>query len=80
MSHLTDSQLVILSNAAQAEDGSILPLPDFLATNGGAVAAVLSSLLRKGLIEEWRLQGPGSEAVELHGADTAPFSARHSED
>ncbi len=28
MSHLTDTQLVILSNAAQAEDGSILPLPD----------------------------------------------------
>ena len=75
MSHLTDTQLVILSNAAQAEDGSILPLPDCLTINGGAIASVLSSLLRKGLVEEHPLQGKGIASAGSHATGASSYSA-----
>ncbi len=52
MPKLTDSQLVILSAAAGRDDRLVLPLPKSLKLNGGAVAAVLKSLLKKGLLEE----------------------------
>lgn len=80
MSHLTDTQLVILSNAAQAEDGSILPLPDCLTINGGAIASVLSSLLRKGLVEERPLQGKGIASVGLHATGSVQIGACHGQD
>ena len=47
---LTDTQMVILSAAAQRDDGSIHPLPKTL--KGGAVTKVTQALLRKGLIAE----------------------------
>ena len=77
MSHLTDTQLVILSNAAQAEDGSILPVPDCLTINGGAVASVLSSLRRKGLVEERLIHGAGTFGFGSQAAGSAPFGACH---
>ena len=52
---LTDTQLVILTAAAQRDDGSIHPLPKTL--KGGAVTKVTQALLRKGLIAE----APGRE-------------------
>ncbi len=75
MSHLTDTQLVILSNAQQAEDGSVLPLPDCLTINGGAIASVLSSLLRKGLVEERHLQGMGIADAGSHATGASSYSA-----
>ncbi len=78
MSHLADTQLVILSNAVQAEDGSILPLPDCLTINGGAVASVLPSLLRKGLIEERPLQGTGIADAASHATGASSYSANRS--
>ena len=48
--NLTDTQMVILSAAAQRDDGSIHPLPKTL--KGGAVSKVIGALLRKGLIAE----------------------------
>lgn len=80
MSHLTDTQLVILSNAAQAEDGSILPLPDCLTINGGAISSVLSSLLRKGLVEERLLHGAGTSGIGSHATGSAPFGACHGQE
>ncbi len=68
MPKLTDTQLVILSAAAARDDGNILPLPDTLKIKGGAIAAVLKSLLKKGLVAErpaargaetWRETGDG---------------------
>ncbi len=68
MPKLTDTQLVILSAAAARDDGNILPLADTLKIKGSAVAAVLKSLLKKGLIAErpaargvevWRENGDG---------------------
>ena len=52
---LTDTQMVILTAAAQRDDGSIHPLPKTL--KGGAVTKVTQALLRKGLIAE----APGRE-------------------
>ncbi len=52
MPKLTDSQLVVLSAAAQREDHAILPLPKSIKLNKGAAALVLKSLLRQGLATE----------------------------
>ena len=49
---LTDTQLVILSNAAQRDDGLILPLPDGLTLAGGAWTKCLQTLIDRGYIEE----------------------------
>jgi Protein of unknown function (DUF3489) len=51
MTKLSDTQAVILSAAAQREDGAVLPLPETLKIRGGAVDRVLGSLRAKGLIE-----------------------------
>ena len=47
---LTDTQMIILTVAAQRDDGSIHPLPKTL--KGGAVTKVTGALLRRGLIAE----------------------------
>lgn len=52
MPKLTDTQLVILSAAAQRENRAVLPLPASLALNKGAAAAVLKSLVKRGLVTE----------------------------
>jgi Protein of unknown function (DUF3489) len=66
MGQLSDTQLIILSNAAQHPDRIALPLPERL--KGGATKIVVGSLLAKGLIEEvdakrgepmWRETGDG---------------------
>jgi hypothetical protein len=51
MTKLSDTQAVILSAAAQRDDGAVLPLPETLKIKGGAVDKVLGSLKAKGLIE-----------------------------
>ncbi|TFL19497.1 DUF3489 domain-containing protein [Jannaschia formosa] len=50
MTKLSDTQLVILSAAAQREDRNVLPLPGSL--RGGAAAKVVSALLSRALIAE----------------------------
>ena len=68
MTKLTDTQMIILSRAAQNEDRIALPLPDSL--RGGAAAKVVGALLAKGFLEEveadirngeplWRETGDG---------------------
>jgi hypothetical protein len=68
MTRLTDTQLVILSAAAQHEGGAVLPLPNTLRINKGAATGVLKSLLRQALIAErpaarddeaWHEEGDG---------------------
>jgi hypothetical protein len=51
MTKLSDAQAVILSAAAQRDDGAVLPLPETLKIKGGAVVKVLGSLKAKGLID-----------------------------
>ena len=50
MTKLSDTQLVILSAAAQRDDLSVLPLPDSLTLKGGALNKVMDSLRNRGLI------------------------------
>ncbi len=50
MTKISDTQLVILSAAAQREDRNVLPLPGSL--RGGAAAKVVGALLSRGLIAE----------------------------
>jgi hypothetical protein len=68
MTQLSDTQIIILSRAAQNEDRIALPLPDSL--RGGAAAKVVNTMIAKGLIEEadadmrkgepvWRETGDG---------------------
>ena len=60
MTRLSDTQLVILSAAAQRADLSVLPLPDGLTLKGGALNKVMDSLRNRGLI---RVLGVASEDV-----------------
>jgi hypothetical protein len=50
MTKLSDTQLVILSAAAQRGDRNVLPLPGSL--RGGAAAKVVGALFSRGLIAE----------------------------
>jgi hypothetical protein len=50
MTKLSDTQVIILSAAAQRDDGNILPLPGSL--RGGAAHKVVGALLSRGLIAE----------------------------
>lgn len=50
MTRLSDTQLVILSAAAQREDRNVLPLPGSL--RGGAAQKVIGALMKRGLIAE----------------------------
>jgi hypothetical protein len=76
MTKLSDTQLVILSNAAQRSDLSVLPLPDSLNVQGGALNKVMASLRNRGLIRV--LGGDGgpervvitSEGVAAIGVET----------
>jgi len=52
MTKLTDTQLIILSTAAQQGGGLALPLPKSVKLRGSAVNHVLQSLLKRGLLDE----------------------------
>jgi hypothetical protein len=80
MTRLSDTQLVILSAAANRDDGSIFPLPDTL--RGGAVDKVVQSLIRKGFVERivddrpavddlLRVTRAGLEAINVDPAEVA---------
>lgn len=51
---LGDAQLVILSAAAQRQDGSLLPLPEKLTTKGASLKKVVDALCKRKLTEERR--------------------------
>jgi len=56
MSKLSDTQVIILSAAAQRADGNVLPLPGSL--RGGAARKVVGALLARGLIREHIVDSP----------------------
>lgn len=49
---LSDLQLILLSNAAQRDNGSLLPAQDNFKNDGDRVAKAIPSLLKRQLIEE----------------------------
>jgi hypothetical protein len=86
MTKLSDTQAVILSAAAQRDDGAVLPLPDSLKIKGGAVDKVLASLKARGLIEHQgiprgddppplRITRAGLEAIGVEAEDDVPEGA-----
>ena len=86
MTKLSDTQAVILSAAAQREDGAVLPLPETLKIKGGAVDKVLGSLKTKGLIDHLgtprgdnppplRITRAGLQAIGVETEDDAPEGA-----
>ncbi len=52
MPKLTDTQLVILSAAAQRQDRAVLPLPKSLRIKASTVTKTLEGLRKKGLLDE----------------------------
>jgi hypothetical protein len=81
MPKLSDTQLVILSNACQRDDRMVLPLPKSMGSEKPNLAAnnSIKSMLKKGLIEEvdaklgepmWRETGDG-HGVTLVATDAA---------
>ncbi len=52
MPKLTDTQLVILSAAAQREDGAVLPLPTSLKITKARATTALKGLVNRGVIAE----------------------------
>jgi Protein of unknown function (DUF3489) len=86
MTKLSDTQAVILSAAAQRDDGAVLPLPETLRIKGGAVDKVLGSLKAKGLIGHQgtprgddppplRITRAGLQAIGVETEDDAPEGA-----
>jgi hypothetical protein len=86
MTKLSDTQAVILSAAAQRDDGAVLPLLETLKIKGGAVGKVLGSLKAKGLIDHQgatrgddppplRITGAGLQAIGIEAEDDAPEGA-----
>jgi hypothetical protein len=88
MTKLSDTQLVILSAAAQRADLSVLPLPETLSLKGGALKKVMDSLRNRGLIrvlggdggpERVVITSEGMAAIGVETEDTAPEGAMPAE-
>jgi hypothetical protein len=79
MTRLSDTQLVILSAAAQREDLSVLPLPDSLTLKGGALNKVMDSLRKRALIRVLGGDG-GPERVVITSEGTAAIGVEADDD
>ena len=64
MTKLSDTQVIILSAAAQRDDGNVLPLPGSL--RGGAATKVVGALLTRGLIREQIIDSPRKADVAMN--------------
>ena len=58
---LSDSQLVILSTAAQRVDGSLLPFPQSLSVKGAALGKVVETLCKRKLVDERKVINGAAE-------------------
>ncbi len=79
MTTLSDTQLVILSAAAQRADLSVLPLPDGVNLKGGALTKVMDSLRNRGLIRVLGGDG-GPERVVITSEGMAAIGVEADED
>ena len=79
MTKLSDTQLVILSAAAQRADLSVLPLPDSLTLKGGALKKVMDSLRNRGLIRVLGGDG-GPERVVITSEGMAAIGVEADDD
>ena len=79
MTRLSDTQLVILSAAAQRADLSVLPLPDSLTLKGGALNKVMDSLRNRGMIRVLGGDG-GPERVVITSEGMAAIGVEADDD
>jgi Protein of unknown function (DUF3489) len=79
MTKLSDTQLVILSAAAQRADLSVLPLPDSVNLKGGALTKVMGSLRNRGLIRVLGGDG-GPERVVITSEGMAAIGVEQEDD
>ena len=79
MTRLSDTQLVILSAAAQRPDLSVLPLPDSINLKGGALNKVMDSLRNRGLIRVLGGDG-GPERVVITSEGMAAIGVEADDD
>lgn len=75
MTHLSDTQALILSAAAQRPQHIALPLPDSL--RGGAAAKVVGAIISKGFLEEMGADMRKSEPVWRETRDGQSFADCH---
>ena len=77
---LTDLQSLLLSAASRHDAGSLIPVPDSVASKQGAVQKALSQLLKRGLVTEsspppagaeWRTDGQRRFGLILTGQGLA---------
>ncbi|MBU0554925.1 MAG: DUF3489 domain-containing protein [Alphaproteobacteria bacterium] len=80
MTKLNDLQLVLLSSAAQRDDGSLLPPPEHLADQMVRIRKVIPPLIKHALVEEvansdpckmWRVDGDRGFALGITNAGRA---------
>ncbi|MBU0832131.1 MAG: DUF3489 domain-containing protein [Alphaproteobacteria bacterium] len=80
MTKLSDLQLVLLSAAAQRDDGSLLPPPDHLADQAARIRKTIPPLIKRALVEEaatndsakvWREDGDDRFALVITEAGRA---------
>lgn len=80
MTKLNDLQLVLLSAAAQRDDGSLLPPPDHLTDQVARIRKVIPPLIKRELVAEtpttddakiWREDGEGRFALVITNAGRA---------
>lgn len=55
---LSDTHLILLTTAAQRENGSLIPLPESLGDAADRVRKAIAALLRSGLVEEGEVTSP----------------------
>jgi hypothetical protein len=79
MTRLSDTQLMILSAAAQRADLAVLPLPDSLTLKGGALNKVMDSLRNRGLIRVLGGDG-GPERVVITSEGMAAIGVEADDD
>ena len=72
---LSDSQLVILSTAAQRDDGSLLPLPETLTAKGSALSRVIETLRKRKLVEEKPTANGAPECAVMKSAVLSVYSS-----
>ena len=65
MPKLNDTQLILLSIAAQRDGGSLLPLPEKLADAGDRATKAIAALIKRALVEERE----ASDAASAHRTD-----------
>ncbi|MEA3012570.1 MAG: hypothetical protein QOD42_1115 [Sphingomonadales bacterium] len=65
MTKLNDIQLILLTTAAQRDNGSLLPAAASVADDGDRLTKAISALAKRDLVEE----GPATDAASTHRTD-----------